>query len=566
MKRIFLGFVVVITSSLFIINCGGSSSASKPGYTPPFDKIPDSLAHTSNDPDTQLLIAAQDGKLDEVISILEKGPLGTLLLSTRVNYQDKDQGLCALALAARGGHTEIVTYLLSKGASVDTLANSDTSVLMFAIFSKNIKTIELLLKVPHLDINYADNNGHTALSMAVGYQHVEAVKLLLEYGADESINTVVNKEWSPLLIAADKDNGLIGRLFAQYGANLNFKIPGDKLSALEWAQQWGSTSFLFSFLSPQQNLEELTSLNTEFDYKQWHASLPHGKLENFRDMDFADLLSALTKEGILIIAVEDNEANPALTLYVNNDLYNQLPESLRLPSDETVGRHLSVGYETLLVDEADNNPFDKPVFLLRSRANKQAVIHEYIHHSLNMIGTNGLGYIEKDGKKITAEAPMNTELFLCQKTFNELRQQDIHNPIVDENCTLALLQLLQLDIHKEFMESSEEIFIYKYVYDLFKNSEQMTDHLAYNSQIMILDHVSQLWSSIGSLRRKLLELQEVIRDQKKISISADFPERLRSFTENMQYNFNIWFEEFHYKEINALAAEAGKQLKERRKK
>ncbi|WP_197431086.1 ankyrin repeat domain-containing protein [Aliiruegeria sabulilitoris] len=112
--------------------------------------------------------AAREGKLEIVRLLLERGA-------------DPDApnpgGLTALYLAISRGHIEVAEHLIGIGASVDTetliraARNGDTGVLQ-------------LLVNAGLDINEGD--GSTALMQAAGMGHAEAVKFLIENGAEVS--------------------------------------------------------------------------------------------------------------------------------------------------------------------------------------------------------------------------------------------------------------------------------------------------------------------------------------------------------------------------------------------
>ena len=68
----------------------------------------------------QLFDAIDDGNTKRVIDAVQAGGLGLLRMGD-------DIGDCALHRAAAGGHTEIVQFLISKGADVRSRnANDDT--------------------------------------------------------------------------------------------------------------------------------------------------------------------------------------------------------------------------------------------------------------------------------------------------------------------------------------------------------------------------------------------------------------------------------------------------------
>ena len=109
------------------------------------------------DLDSDLLIASQNGRLEGVRVLLERG--------ADINKAD-NHGETPLLKASRNGHLNVVRVLLAGGA----------------------------------DINKADNNGITPLWIASSLGRVNVVKLLLREGAD--INKASNRGWTPLSIAS----------------------------------------------------------------------------------------------------------------------------------------------------------------------------------------------------------------------------------------------------------------------------------------------------------------------------------------------------------------------------
>lgn len=86
---------------------------------------------------TWLGYAAQIGKL-KALKALEK-------IGLDINQGDKREGRKPICSAAANNHLEVVEYLLSKGASLDT-DRSVSNPLFAAIVGNSKETIELLLK------------------------------------------------------------------------------------------------------------------------------------------------------------------------------------------------------------------------------------------------------------------------------------------------------------------------------------------------------------------------------------------------------------------------------------
>ena len=89
------------------------------------------------------------------------------LTSNAINVDAANgDGFTALNAASITGHTDIVSYLLAKGANPDKqVGPKKTSVLMNAIEDGHTESVDLLLQ-SGADPNLADSQGNTALTVA----------------------------------------------------------------------------------------------------------------------------------------------------------------------------------------------------------------------------------------------------------------------------------------------------------------------------------------------------------------------------------------------------------------
>ena len=89
----------------------------------------------------------------------------------------------SLLLATHGADIESIKFLITHGARVTG------NTLYIAIHKKTTKVLETLLVTPDIDVNDAGNivNGNRPLIVAVKKDKIEAVRLLLEHGADPSL-------------------------------------------------------------------------------------------------------------------------------------------------------------------------------------------------------------------------------------------------------------------------------------------------------------------------------------------------------------------------------------------
>ena len=97
-------------------------------------------------------------------------------------------------MAAREGHTDVVTLLLDRGASVNQVVPEDENALIQASGEGRLDVVKLLL-ARGADVNIRawaesalerpDGEWRTALSMARRGRHDSVVRLLLAAGARE---------------------------------------------------------------------------------------------------------------------------------------------------------------------------------------------------------------------------------------------------------------------------------------------------------------------------------------------------------------------------------------------
>jgi ankyrin repeat protein len=92
-------------------------------------------------------------------------------------------GTTPLMLAAQQGRLEVVKVLLDAGARIDNRDRfGGTALLHCAAFTGNVPTLDLLLR-RGADINAVEQEGKSALILAIEAKHVDAALLLVERGA-----------------------------------------------------------------------------------------------------------------------------------------------------------------------------------------------------------------------------------------------------------------------------------------------------------------------------------------------------------------------------------------------
>ncbi|KAK5852380.1 hypothetical protein PBY51_023852 [Eleginops maclovinus] len=106
---------------------------------------------------------------------------------TVINHQD-EEGFTPLMWAAAHGQIAVVEFLLQNGADPNLLAKGRESALSLAC-SKGYTDIVKMLIDCGVDVNEYDWNGGAPLLYAVHGNHVRCVEILLESGADPTIES-----------------------------------------------------------------------------------------------------------------------------------------------------------------------------------------------------------------------------------------------------------------------------------------------------------------------------------------------------------------------------------------
>lgn len=114
-------------------------------------------------------------------------------------------------LAAASGHAEIVDLLLRSGAEINIVDENGQTALILALARGNSEVANLLVSVPGIDVNSKTTQGMTALMYAVDLGDVTLARRILEMGADLD----VTNSWkqTPMKIGVKKgDEAMIALL------------------------------------------------------------------------------------------------------------------------------------------------------------------------------------------------------------------------------------------------------------------------------------------------------------------------------------------------------------------
>jgi ankyrin repeat protein len=190
---------------------------------------------------TPLLLAAQNGDLPTIKVLVLNG--------ARVNEQGNSttqhEGKTALMQASLGGYTDIVAYLIEKGANPNLKDKNGITPLYCAAQGGNLEVLKLLTSagaqrnVPVTTrLKFEDNPevlkliGNEAGNAAQNNQ-VAALKYLLETGSE------ISRDISPLIFAAQNGHTAVIELLLQFGADVNTQHRDIKITALHMAAENG---------------------------------------------------------------------------------------------------------------------------------------------------------------------------------------------------------------------------------------------------------------------------------------------------------------------------------------
>jgi ankyrin repeat protein len=181
---------------------------------------------TAAPPDTRLPDAAMRGDKDAVRSLLKQ--------KVDLNAAHGD-GATALHWAAYNDDLETVKLLLAAGANVKAATREGAITPLFmACVNGDAPMVDALLKAG-ADANSAKSNGATALMTAASSGNVDAVKMLLDRGANVNAKEAAHGQ-TALMFAAALNRDAVIKLLASRGAAVNTATPVRKMERVRFDQ------------------------------------------------------------------------------------------------------------------------------------------------------------------------------------------------------------------------------------------------------------------------------------------------------------------------------------------
>lgn len=128
------------------------------------------------------------------------------------------EGVTSISKAVQGNYPELVRLLIEKGADVNLKDDSGTNPILIAEMEGYTNITALLLPVS--DVNVSTAGGATPLHMAAS-RGLGDIQSLLDRGA--MVNVADNRGWTPLHVAAAGGNMEAVRILLEAGADRTIK-------------------------------------------------------------------------------------------------------------------------------------------------------------------------------------------------------------------------------------------------------------------------------------------------------------------------------------------------------
>ncbi|XP_046567573.1 ankyrin repeat and SOCS box protein 2-like isoform X6 [Haliotis rubra] len=197
--------------------------------TPVTTQDPDPHATPSPAAGRRLFSASKDGDLETVKRILAAGHVD---INTRGGYITTP-----VMAAAWNRHSDVVEFLVGRGADVSLVDRNGDNVLHWACYGGDLETVKLIVSRNLLDINSRGYNSWTPVMEAARYGHSDVVEFLVGRGADVSL---VDGDGDNILHFAcmggdlEKVKLIVSRNLADVNARNN-----DGETAVDWARYKG---------------------------------------------------------------------------------------------------------------------------------------------------------------------------------------------------------------------------------------------------------------------------------------------------------------------------------------
>ncbi|KAM3838842.1 ankyrin repeat domain-containing protein 33B [Vipera latastei] len=150
---------------------------------------------------------------------------------------DSEQQL-SLFRACCTNNAAVVRALIRQGPQEEDVRETDRNKrtgLIVACYQGYVDIVIALAQCPHIDVNWQDNEGNTALITAAQAGHINITQYLLNYYSGLDIEKRNAFGFTALMKSAMQGRSECARALILAGANINATDPGRGFTPLEWA-------------------------------------------------------------------------------------------------------------------------------------------------------------------------------------------------------------------------------------------------------------------------------------------------------------------------------------------
>ncbi|NXA42053.1 ANKH1 protein, partial [Eudromia elegans] len=221
------------------------SSVASQAVLPMYPSV-DIDAHTESNHDTALTLACAGGH-EELVSVL-------IARGANIEHRDK-KGFTPLILAATAGHVGVVEILLDKGGDIEAQSERTKDTPLSLACSGGRQEVVDLLLARGANKEHRNVSDYTPLSLAASGGYVNIIKILLNAGAEINSRTGSKLGISPLMLAAMNGHVPAVKLLLDMGSDINAQIETNRNTALTLACFQGRAEVVSLLLDRKANVE-----------------------------------------------------------------------------------------------------------------------------------------------------------------------------------------------------------------------------------------------------------------------------------------------------------------------